>query len=149
MRIVPTFSAVVDERGDLRVQEREQRGFRRYLQTLKSEDVIVSIAKKGRQRSAAQNAWLWGVALPLIAEHCGYDDHEHERLHYDLLAIRFGTKAVCPLLDGAPPRIVPVTTSSELTTIGMSQYMDWLVRYAAETFGVRIPLPDEAAGVIE
>lgn len=110
----------------------------------KGGDFVVTLAKNSRKRSTSQNAWIWGVAYPLLADHLGYDHHEHERLHYDLLSVRFGTKAVAPLLPGAPPRIEPQRTSSELTTKEFSDYMDWLVRYAATEFGVVIPLPDDA-----
>jgi hypothetical protein len=105
--------------------------------------VTVTIEKTKATRSAAQLRWLWGRALPLIADHCGYDAHEIEHLHYDLLAVRFGTQAIAPLLTGAPPRIVPTRTSSDLTVAEFSDYMDWLVRYAAEHLGVVLPLPDE------
>lgn len=89
------------------------------------------------QRSNQQNAWLWSVALPMIAEHLGYDHHEHEALHYDLLAQRFGTVARPSGL------VMPTQTSSKLSVKDFSEYMEWLVRFAAESFGVVIPLPDE------
>lgn len=109
---------------------------------------VLQVLPWGRKRSAEQNAWLWGIALPLIAESCGYDDHEHERLHYDLLAIRFGTVEVAPALPGVPSRVMPTRTSSHLTTKEFAEYMEWLVRYAAEPGnlcerGIVIPLPNE------
>jgi len=136
------FLAFVDDDGRLGVSDRT--GFRAYLRQFAGKNVIVSVNEPSKKRSLAQNRWLWGQALPLIAEHCGYDRHEHERLHYDLLSVRFGTTAVAPLITGAPPRIVPTRTSSELTTAEFSDYMDWLTRYAAETFDVILPLPDES-----
>jgi|SRR6185369_2600960 len=114
-----------------------------FLGTVRGSELTVTVEKKSRKRSVVQNAWLWGVAYPLIAESIGYDHHEHEHLHYDLLAVRFGTKAVTPLVDGAPPRIVPKQTSAGLTTKEFSEYMEWLVRFAAEKFSVVLPLPDE------
>jgi hypothetical protein len=105
--------------------------------------VTVTIEKTKATRSAAQLRWLWGRALPLIADHCGYDAHELERLHYDLLAVRFGTHAEVPLLAAAPPRIVPRMSTRDLSVGEMSLYMDWLVRYAADSLGVVVPLPDE------
>lgn len=109
----------------------------------RGKDFSLDIKAATRKRSLAQNRFLWGHALPLIAEHLGYDHHEHDRLHYDLLSVRFGTQAILPMVPGAPPRIVPSKTSSELTTVEFAEYLEWLVRYAAEHFGVVIQLPDE------
>ena len=131
--MIPPYVAKVDEQGRLETTCRDLAG------------KLVEIRERKSQRSLEQNRWIWGVAYPLIAEHCGYDHHDHESLHYDLLAVRFGTKAVTPMIPTAPPRIVPVKTSSELTVKEFSDYMDWLVRYAAQTFDVVIPLPDETA----
>lgn len=117
----------------------------RYIrESFKGKEFVITVKAKESKRSIAQNRWLWGQALPLIAEHLGYDRHEHDRLHYDLLAVRFGTEAIAPLLPGAPPRIAPKRTSSRLTVAEFSDYMDWLCRYAATEFGVVLPLPDEA-----
>lgn len=107
------------------------------------EAVTVKVSKQVDKRSVRQNKWIWGVAYPLIAEHLGYDAHEHEQLHYDLLSVRFGTHAIQPKIPGAPPRIEPVRTSSQLTVTEFSDYMEWLCRYAAQEFDVVLPLPDE------
>ncbi len=98
----------------------------------------VIIREKKSQRSLDQNSWLWGVAIPLIADHCGYDEHERDMLHYELLSVRFGT--VTGKTTGAQ---MPAKTSSQLNTKEFSEYMEWLVRWAATTLDVVIPLPDE------
>ncbi len=137
-----TATAFCDDAGHFSVDNSEV-----FLEAIRGEFLgkpcVVTVSRKQTKRSLAQNRWHWGVAIPLIAEHCGYDHHEHEALHYDLLAVRFGTKAVTPLIPEAPPRIVPSKTSSELNTIEFSDYMDWLIRYAAEKFDVVIPFPNE------
>jgi hypothetical protein len=105
--------------------------------------VTVTIEKAKSKRSVRQNAWLHGVALPLIASHCGYDLHELDRLRYDLLGVCYGTEAIAPLIPSAPPRIVPKRTSSQLSVEEFSEWMAWIVRFAAQELGVIIPLPDE------
>ncbi len=127
----------LDRPGDLK---RHQKGYA-------GQRVELTLKARKSKRSIDQNSWLWGIAHPLLAEHLGYDEHEHERLHYDMLALRFGTVAVTPLLKGAAPRIVPAKTSSELNTAEFSDYMEWYVRTAASEFGCVIPLPNEAGGV--
>jgi hypothetical protein len=143
MNIAPEFLGFVDDEGHFALDDRA--GFLAHAATLKGHEVTVTITRRRRKRSLAQNRWLWGVAMPLIADHCGDDAHEHERLHYDLLSVRYGTTAISPLVPNAPPRIVPAKTSSQLTTVEFSDYMDWLVRYAADTLGVVLPLPDDVA----
>ena len=137
-----TFTGFCDDAGHFSLDDRS--AFRDAVaKAFKGQEVTVTVAKKTRQRSVTQNAWLWGVALPLIAEHCGYDHHEHDDLHYWLLAARFETKRVAPLPGGIEIK-VPARTSSQLTTQEFSDYMEWLVRFAAQKFGVVIPLPGEA-----
>src|SRR5690606_26814880 len=135
------WTGFVDDSGHFSLDRRRE--FSEWLQRFRGHEVVVTVQRKTRKRSLEQNAWLWGVALPLIAEHLGYDRHELDDLHYDLLSVRFGTKAVAPRVPGAPPRIVPSRTSADMTTTEFSDYMDWLVRYAAQEFGVVIPLPDD------
>jgi hypothetical protein len=52
-------------------------------------DVVVKVHRN--KRSDKQNAWWWTVPIPLIAAEVGYDKHEHEMLHYALVAKCFGT----------------------------------------------------------
>lgn len=136
-----TFVARIVAGPRLKVEDRA--GFLAHLETLIDQPVDVMVKRHRAKRSLDQNGWLWGVAIPAIAEHCGYDAHEHQALHYELLAKRFGTKAVQSRLPGAPPLVVPVVGSSELKTDEFSDYMEWLVRFAATELGVVIPLPSE------
>ncbi len=140
---VPVFVGDVDALGE-RLTLQAQGDWKRYLKGFAGKRLELTARERKSKRSVDQNAWHWGVAIPLIAETLGYDAHEHERLHYDLLAVRFGTVAIAPLIKAAPPRIVPAKTSSELNTEEFSQYMEWLIRYAATEFGCAIPLPNEA-----
>jgi hypothetical protein len=38
----------------------------------------------------------------------------------------------------------PAKTSSQLSTKEFSDYMEWLVRWAAMEHGIRVPLPGES-----
>lgn len=99
---------------------------------------FIEIKVPGRHRSSQQNRWLWGVAYPYIAEHIGYDRHEHDELHYALIAKCFGTHHN-DRLDAE----IPNARSSQLSTKEFGDYMEWLVRFAAQEWGVVIPLPGE------
>lgn len=115
----------------------------RYLGTLAGKDVEIVIRKWRKQRTNRQNAWMWGVLLPLVAEAAGYDEHERNQLKSDLLGLCFGThRNVWTDAD-----IPNVTGSSDLTTEQFSTFMEWSVRWAAETFGLVVPLPDDPVGI--
>lgn len=101
----------------------------------------VEIRPRRRTRSTDQNAWIWGVAYPQIAEALGYEPHEIEELHYGLVA-KWGGEH----FDKRLGAMVPNKRSSKLTTKEFSDYMEWLVRFGAkECGGVVIELPDERA----
>ncbi len=99
----------------------------------------VVIRRVAKRRSLEQNAWIWGVAYPLIAKTLGYDYHEYDDLHYALIAKCFGAH-----LDERLGTNVPNARSSQLTTTEFSEYMEWLVRVAAQEWDCVIPLPGEA-----
>lgn len=108
-------------------------------------EFVLTVKALESKRSLAQNRLWWGHILPAIAEHCGYDHHEHEHLHYDILSVRFGTEAIAPLIPGAQPRIEPKRTSSQLSVKEFNELIEWTVRWAAQQFGLVIDLPDEVA----
>jgi hypothetical protein len=100
---------------------------------------VVEIRPARSRRSLGQNAWVWGVAYPAIAAALGYEPHETEDLHYGLVA-KWGGEH----FDKRLGAMVPNTRSSNLTTTEFSNYMEWLVRFAAkECGGVVLTLPDE------
>jgi hypothetical protein len=110
-----------------------------YLRTFAGKVLEISVRQYRKQRSIDQNAWIWGVAYPLIAESIGYDRDEHEELHYWLVRECFGTHH-----DKRLGADVANVRSSKLTTAEFSEYMEWLVRFSAKKFGVVVPLPSEA-----
>lgn len=92
------------------------------------------------QRSLDQNRWIWGVAYPLLADSLGYDRDEIEDLHYALVEKWGGSH-----FDARMGTTVPNKRSSKLTTKEFSDFMEWLVRFAAKHCNCVIPLPDEEA----
>jgi hypothetical protein len=112
--------------------------FDAYAKAFEGERVELVLRNRKSQRSLDQNAWIWGVAYPLLAEGLGYDAHEHDVLHYALVEKWGGSS-----WDKRLRTMVPNKRSSHLTTKEFSDYMEWLVRFAAEC-GVIVPLPDEA-----
>jgi hypothetical protein len=129
-RVLPGGLLVIDRRAD----------YARHVRSLHGRFVEVIVRKQRTKRSLAQNAWHWAIAVPLIAEALGYDKHEHDQVHYALVAKCFGTTANAKTgLD------VPKARSSHLTTEQFSELMEWEVRFAAEFLDVLVPLPNEVA----
>lgn len=140
MARVPVWRGAVNEAGThliLSAAERDQR--RAFLRSLagKTLDIVFKVHRS--QRSIDQNAWEWGVAIPILAEHLGYDLDEHEALHYALVDECFGRS-----WDERLKRDMPNVRSSKLNTEQYSKYMEWLVRWAAREHGCVIPLPNES-----
>lgn len=133
---VPKWLATVQD-GKLIVDRRDD--FRRYIGGLKGKTLEVTVRERGTQRSNQQSRWEWGVAIKLLAEHCGYDRHEQKALHYDLVKLCFGTH-VNPTTGFEIPNVV---NSSQLSTKEFGVFMEWIVKWAAEFHGVIIPLPDD------
>lgn len=136
---IPIFHGRVTDEARLELLETERDQRRIWLGSLTGKTVDVVIRLHRNQRSLDQNAWIWGVAYPLIAEALGYDKDEHEQLHYALVDECFGRS-----FDARIGREVPNVRSSKLDTGKFSEYMEWLVRWAAREHAIVVPLPNES-----
>ena len=138
--MVPILHARVSEDGKTFAFVQEERMRRQgYIKTLAGKLCDVTIREHKNRRSAKQNAWWWGIAVPLIAHELGYDKHEHDRVHYALVCKCFGT-TFDPVLEVERSNI----RSSKMTTAQFSELMEWAVRWAATEHGIVVPLPNEA-----
>ncbi len=118
--------------GRLRLDRRDD--FDASLRHLEGKRVILELAKLTRKRSKEQNAWYWD-AIAGLADHIGYDTAEE--LHEDL-----GHKFLCVHHNcGLESR----RSTTELTTVEFSQYMEKVVRWAAEFCGYIISDPTGGA----
>jgi hypothetical protein len=123
--------------GGLLVLDRP-RDYGQHVKSHAGQRVELTLRKERTRRSLDQNAWLWGVAYPILAAEFGYDRHELDALHYGLVAKCFGARR-----DDRLGIDVPNARSSKLTTAQFSDYMEWVIRFAAVEYGIRIPLPNE------
>jgi hypothetical protein len=135
---IPVFHATVTEAGRVVLAASEARIRHNYLTRLAGKAIDVTIREHHDRRTLDQNAWWWGVALPVIAAALGYDRHEHDRLHYALVDLCFGTT-----FDPRIGREVSNARSSQLTTAQFSALMDWVVRWAATEQGITVPRPGD------
>jgi hypothetical protein len=107
--------------------------FKALLARLEGKQIALRLTKHHHARSLSQNAYYWGVVIPLLAEGCGYDDEEmHEALKWRFLARH----------DGPMPT---VRSTATLNTTEFCEYVEHCRRLAAE-MGVVIPDPRETLG---
>jgi len=100
---------------------------------LKNSPVEIVVRKRRTKRSAKANRYYWGVVIAEIASCAGYRRADSYQLH-DALAFKFLPLSPCPV-TGSPRRMrTPETDSSEFAA-----YVDQVIQWAAETWGVVIP----------
>src|SRR6185436_1312729 len=86
--MVPVVRASVSEAGKLLLSAPARALFDRYLQTLKGKPVELVVRVHRATRSGQANRFYWGVVVPLLAAHCGYDKTSmHEALAYKFLRV--------------------------------------------------------------
>lgn len=139
--ITPVFTGRVNDADQIKLDRPEE--FERYRRQFKGKPIELILRGRKSQRSSEQNRWLWGVALELLVTEFGYDTHEQDRakedLHYHLVETCFGNH-----WDARLKKQVPNVRSSHLSPKEFANYMEWLVRYAAQHYSVIIPLPNES-----
>jgi hypothetical protein len=83
----PVFSALIDDANTLLLDDRT--AFKAWTKTLIGQPVQVTVKRKQSQRSLDQNAYIWGVAYPIIAEELGIRFHsKKEAARYVELTLR-------------------------------------------------------------
>jgi hypothetical protein len=92
---------------------------------------VVTCERWRARRSDSQNAYYWGVVIPLLAEVTGYTgDETHEALKAHFLMDRTG-------------KLPKVRSSAALDTKEFSEYVETIRNWAAAEMGCNIPGPDD------
>lgn len=96
------------------------------------------IVRHRQKRSLNQNAFYWGVVVPLVAEAIGESDPEsvHEAMKAKLNYYMVTAK-------GRDIR-VPMSTA-DLSTVDFEAYLERIRQWGARFFSLNIPLPNEVA----
>lgn len=117
-----------------RLQLAHPDAFRAYTASMKEgEDVYLSVSKRFKERSLDQNAYYWGVVIPLLSGHIGYfEDEMHEAMK-----LKF-------LYREVPGKIPTIVSTARLSTKEFSEYIDRIIAWAAQMDPpLVIPLPNE------
>lgn len=116
---------------------------RQAFECLKDGRYQVTIESKNN-RSNPQNSYLHGVIIPLVFEglrDIGYDDVRDKEDAKLIIKTLFLTRSIHNPDNGDTIKIIRKT--SELTTVEMMQFIDDVIKWAAEYLSVQIPLPNE------
>jgi hypothetical protein len=132
--IVPVWPAKI-ENGRLAIYDLDL--FNDYCRSLSGNDIEVVVRKSKRSTtkpgSDAQRRYYWPVIIGLISDHTGDDE---DSTHEDL-KVMFAPKVINK--QGKRVRV----TYSDMTTVQREEYHMKIRKWAAETFGIFIPLPNE------
>lgn len=133
MAAVPTFHGVVTKAGRLELLDVERVRRRVYLLGIAGKEVEIVIKVHRERRSTKQNRYYFGVVVPMMAEHCGYEKAEM----HELLAMKF-LRIEDDQITGSPRR----KHTPETETVEFAAYVDACIRLAAE-LDLVIPEPNE------
>ena len=104
-------------------------------------DIVLCFKIKRRKRSNEQNAYYWGVVIPLMTEainQLGHDLDEEET--HEFLKSRFNTKQV-EVFDG---HYIDIPQSTrKLDTKDFMDFIDRIQKFAATMLNLYIPSPNE------
>ena len=131
-RVVPILRARI-EKGSVVWAGIDGKRWETAKRFLEGKEVEITIGPRRKKRSLSQNRYMWGIVYALMAEAAGYSPEEM----HDALKIKFLTVHG----DTALPTI---RSTAKLTTAEMEEYLENCRRLAAETYGLYVPLPNEA-----
>jgi hypothetical protein len=108
------------------------RNYENALSLYEGLEVVITIAKPTKSRTNPQNAYLWAVPYRMISDETGNDiDSVH---HY--MAGMFLSEKTSGLID-------QVKSTTRLTTVEFSEYIEKIIQWAAEFLNLYIELPNE------
>lgn len=107
------------------------RNYENAMTAYNDSEVVLTISKPSKSRTIPQNDYLWAVPYKMIADETGSDTESvHHAMRDMFLKEEGGT-------------IAKVSSTTKLTTIQFNEYVDNIIRWAAEFLGLFIPLPNE------
>lgn len=110
-----------------------ENALRESLPAYEGKEIVLTIEPKRKRRSDNQNRYYWAVIVKMLGDYFGYEgDEMHEALKMKFLVISGG--------EGRPDTI---KGTSKLTTIEFNEYIDKVIRWASQEFGVVIPDPNQ------
>lgn len=105
-------------------------------------DIELTIQRKRRRRSLEQNAYYFGVVVPIVC--AGLQDAGYRvtrEVTHEFLKATFYKKELVNESTGEV--LQTVGSTSEMSTVEMMDYFQEITQWAAEFLNVQIPAPNE------
>lgn len=107
----------------------------------KGQSVEIVVRRKRKHRSSNQNRYYW-LVVEMLSDHTGFTKDEiHAILKRKFLLVEKVSER-----SGVIYEYVRSTTN--LSTVEYEVYLDDVRRFAAQDFGIEIPLPNEQLSVL-
>ena len=129
MQPTPYFPATI-EKGDLKLLDRDR--FITFIKAQRDGNYSLIVKPWRRPRSNQQNAWYWGVVLPLIADATG---HTCEELH-EIFKRMFLPKQVVMFNE------VEYELPGSTTILNTAEFTEYVERVRTEAANMGIIIPD-------
>lgn len=126
--------------GGLKVSRRSD--FVDVLNSFEGKDIVITIDKKKNERSLQQNAYYWGVLIPIVQaalKDAGMKmskEETHELLKFKFLQVEKVNESTGEILKF-------LGSSAELTTTGFMEFIADIQQWSAEYLNTQIPSPNE------
>ncbi len=103
------------------------------------------VKKRTRRVTNDQNAYYYGVILPICFQHEAFSHYnKSDDIHEDYFADKFlSYTKVVTLPDGKVVNKTKVTSTSSLSSEEMSKFIEKVLMDAAQEFGLIIKTPEE------
>lgn len=119
------------------------------VNSFEGQRVAVSIQKAKKKRSNPQNAFYWGVVIPILKNafiELGYlwnDDATHDFIKKVVAETDPETITEEVVFKSSGLIETRIKSTSELTTTEFCQYVETIQRWSAENLDIYIPDPNE------
>jgi hypothetical protein len=118
-------------------------GILRVLYTAKDVPLEINITKFHRQRTAAQNRYIWGLVIPTVRQwqietsgECNSKDGLYAFFRISIV----GQEVVIDTVEGKDCPVIKGKHFSAMTTVEFNEAIDKIILHYAE-LGLEIPLP--------
>ena len=146
MNKIETFATV--EKGKLNLIQRDK--FNNALTSLSDGRYSLRLEKLFGKRSNKQNAYYWGIVIPIVLlglQDLGHEATEVEEAHNIVkklfLKPKNKRKRLINKNTGQYMYVVNEPTTKKLTTIEFNEYFEKIIQWGAEFLDVQIPYPNE------
>lgn len=133
------------ENGKLKITNRK--GMLSDLQCFEGKSVELTLSRRRNTRSNQQNAYMWGCVIPIVRQGLIDAGWEREKVNSAEVVHELLKDMFCPREEvvnentGEVMRLPSTTTN--ITTTQMMEYIADIQRWGAEFLGIQIPDPNE------